>query len=268
MKYFSNKLMFLLLAALVLAACGGSTAAAPTPAADVSGNDASPEPSAKLLIGTDATFPPFESVDASRRQIVGFDVDLMNAIAAKAGLQIEIVGTRYDLLLDAIARCRLVAGISAIPITDDLKQEMLFSDPYYTHGQVVVVKKGNIIITGRDTLAGMTVGAQKNTNSVNEIQQIPGAHLASYPTAEFAFRDLMEGLIDAVVADKLLALSYVDVKPNDLKIAGDEFGTEDFGIAICNQQADLLKKINEGLAAVKADGTLDRLQKKWLNSPY
>ncbi len=203
MKYFFNKLMFLLLAALVLAACGGSTLAAPTPAADVPGNDASPEPSAKLLIGTDATFPPFESVDLSKRQIVGFDVDLMNAIAAKAGLQIEIVGTRYGLLLDAIARCQLVAGISAIPITDDLKQEMLFSDPYYAHGQVVVVKKGNITIKGRDTLAGMTVGAQINTNSVNEIQQIPEAQLASYTTAEFAFRDLIAGLIDAVVADKL-----------------------------------------------------------------
>ncbi len=65
----------------------------------------------------------------------------------------------------------------------------------------------------------------------------------------------------------LLALTYVDVKPNDLKIAGDEFGTENLGIAICNQRADLLKKINDGLAAVKADGTLSELQKKWLKSP-
>jgi len=266
-KYFSIKLIFLLVAALALAACGGSTSAAPTPTAEVPGNTASPDTSAKLLIGTDATFPPFESVDSSKRQIVGFDVDLMNAIAAKAGLQVEIVGTRYGLLLDAIAQCRLAAGISAIPITDDLKQEMLFSDPYYTHGQVVVVKKGNLTITGKDTLAGMTVGAQKNTNSVTEIQQIPGAQLASYPTAEFAYRDLIEGLIDAVVADKLLALTYVDVKPNDLKIAGDEFGSEDYGIAICDQRADLLKKINDGLAAAKADGTMGRLQEKWLKSP-
>jgi len=70
-----------------------------------------------------------------------------------------------------------------------------------------------------------------------------------------------------VVADKLLALSYVTVKPNNLKVAGDEFAAEQYGIAICNQRTDLLKKINDGLANVKADGTLGKLQRKWLDSP-
>ena len=91
--------------------------------------------------------------------------------------------------------------------------------------------------------------------------------MAPYPTAEFAFRDLADGLIDAVVTDKQLALSYVGVKPNNLKIAGEVFAAENFGIAICKQQTELVKKINAGLAAVKADGTLGELQKKWLKSP-
>lgn len=267
MKHLSGKLMVPFLIAMVLAACAGGSPTVSAPATGGPANSGSTDASTKLLVGTDATFPPFESLDVPRRKIVGFDVDLMNAIAAKAGLQIEIVGTRYGELIAGIAQCQYAAGISAIPITDDLKGQMLFSDSYFTNGQVVVVKKGNLTISGRDTLAGMKVGAWKNTTSELEVGQIPGAQLETYPSAEFAFRDLAEGLIDAVVADKLLALSYVGVKPNNLKIVGDEFTADSYGIAICNQRSDLLKKINAGLAAVKADGTLSKIQKKWLNSP-
>ena len=268
MSHYSSKIMFPFLTVMVLAACGGGSrptvSALATTGPAAGGSVATTN---KLLVGTDATFPPFESLDVSKRKIVGLDVDLMNAIAARAGLQVEMVGTRYGAILEEIAQCQLSAGISAIPITDELKKQMLFSDPYFTNGQVVVVKKGNISITGRDTLDGMSVGAQKGTTSVDEVAQIPGVQPVSYPTAEFAFRDLAEGLIDAVVADKLLALSYVGVKANNLKIVGDEFSAESYGIAICNQQTDLLKKINAGLAAVKADGTLSKIQKKWLSAP-
>jgi polar amino acid transport system substrate-binding protein len=262
MKSKIVKVVIVWLFAALLAACAGRPAgtAAPT------GNETA-EASNVLLVGTDATFPPFESLDAPRRQIVGFDIDLMNAIAKRAGLQIQIVGTRYGELLRGVASCEYAAGISAIPITEDLKTQMLFSDPYFVNGQVVVVKKGNITITGRESLAGMSVGAQRNTNSLLELSQMDGLLQHDYPTADFAFQDLAEGLIDAVVADKLLALSYVSVKPNNLKIVGEPFATESYGIAICSQQAELLTKVNEGLAKIKADGTLRKLERRWLSTP-
>ena len=118
------------------------------------GSNRSAGSSTAIVVGADATFPPFESLDAPRRKIVGFDVDLMNAIADRADLKVEIVATRYGELLVGIAQCQITAGISAIPITEDLEGQMLFSEPYFVNGQVVVVKKGNITITGRDSLAG------------------------------------------------------------------------------------------------------------------
>jgi polar amino acid transport system substrate-binding protein len=262
LRKFLNGSMAMILVFLLVAGCGSRTPAA------TAGNETTNEATEGiLLIGTDATFPPFESLDSPRRKIIGFDIDLINAIADKAGFKVEIVGTRYGLLLENIATCQMDAGISAIPITEELQQEMLFSDPYFTNGQVVVVKKGNLTIKGEASMAGMIVGAQKGTPSVNLVSQLNSIQLMTYSAAEFAFRDLAEGLIDAVVADKLLALSYVGVKPNNLKIVGEEFSAERYGIAICKQEKDLLEKINKGLAEVKADGTFNQLEKKWLNAP-
>lgn len=246
------------LAGALLAGCGAASPAAPGPTVDTAN---------VVLVGTDATFPPFESLDAPRRTIVGFDIDLMNAVAKKGGFEVKIVGTRYGELLRGLATCEYAAGISAIPISEDLQGQMLFSEPYFVNGQVVVVKKGNISITGSESLGGASVGVQKNTNSALVAGGMQGLQLTAYPTADFAFQDLAEGLIDAVVADKLLALSYVSVKPNNIQIVGDEFAADRYGIAVCSQQADLLKKINAGLAKVKADGTLEKLEAKWLKTP-
>jgi polar amino acid transport system substrate-binding protein len=221
----------------------------------------------KICIGMDATYPPFEMLDTNKRELVGFDVDLMKAIAAKAGLEVEFINIGFNQLLSGIAQCQYDGGISAIAITDELKQKMIFSNPYFTNGQVVVVKTGNVTVTGRDTLAGMTVGTQKGSISASEIEKIPGAQMKTYATFDLAFQDLIQGLIDAVITDKSLALSYVGIKANNLKVVGDEFAAESYGIAICRENPELVKKINDGLAVIEADGTLDSLTKKWLESP-
>ncbi len=248
----------------LLTACAGAA----TPAASPAGRTPTDVAPGTILVWTDATFPPFESLDAPKRQIVGFDVDLVNAVAKRAGFKVQIAATRYGDLLAGVANCQYTMGISAIPITDELKAQMLFSEPYFVSGQVVVVKKGNLTITGRDSLKGMTVGAQRGTNSAYEINQMAEVQAVVYPAAEFAFQDLAEGMIDAVVADKLLALSYVDVKPNNLKLAGEPFATESYGMAVCKYRSDLVEKINAALEQVKKDGTLEKLEKKWLSTPY
>lgn len=132
---------------------------------------------------------------------------------------------------------------------------------------MVTVKSGNTTITGQDQLAGMTVGVQSKTTGETEVAKIQGAKMKSYPTFDLAFKDLTAGLIDAVVADKVTALAYVTLSPNSLKIVGSEFGMESYGIAVCNTKPDLLKKLNDALAALKADGTLASLNDKWLSKP-
>jgi ABC-type amino acid transport substrate-binding protein len=231
----------IVLAALALSACGGGA-----------------------QIATDATWPPFEYVDETSKAIVGFDVDLMNAIASKAGLEIEFVNVSWDPLLAGMAQCTYDAAISAMTITEERKQQFLFSDPYFAAGQIVAVRLDNTDIAGKDDLGGKVVGAQLGTTGAIELEGMAGVTLKTYDDIGLAVQDLINGQVDAVVADNPLIIEYVGRNADTLKTAGDVFTDEYYGIAVCKDKADLQAKINQGLAAVKAAGTIDELTLKWI----
>jgi polar amino acid transport system substrate-binding protein len=252
--------MMLIWLGVFLAACGAASAPAEnsSPRASI--------PRTKIRIGVEAILPSFEVVDSNTGELVGFDIELMKAIAAKANLEVDLVNVGEHQLMPFVEQCRLDGGISAIPIPDELEKRVEFSEPYYTAGQVVVVKKGNLTISDRNTLLDAVIGTQEGTLSEIEIGNIESIRPKAYPFLYLAFQDLITGYIDAVIIDKPHALSYVQTKPNNLKFVGNEFANVDYAIAICKTRTDLTEKINAGLAAVKADGTLDRLAYKWLNS--
>ena len=224
------------------------------------------QPSTKVRIATDATWPPFESVNEQTKEIEGFDIDLMKAIAEKAGLEIEFMNVAWDPLLAGIAQCQYDAAISAMTITEERKKQFLFSDPYFEAGQIVIVRVDNTGITSKDALAGKVAGAQIGTTGSFEIEKVAGATLKTYDDIGLAFQDLMNGQIDAVVADNPLALGYVGEYPDKLKAAGEVFTEENYGIAVCKTEADLVEKINAGLKAVKDEGLIEQLVEKWLSS--
>lgn len=217
----------------------------------------------KVRVATDATWPPFEYVNEQTKEIVGFDIDLLNAIAEKAGLEIEFINVAFDPLLAGVAQCQYDAAISSITITEDRKKEMLFSDPYFEAGQIVTVRVDSTI-TGKDALAGKTVGAQIGTTGAMEVKKIAGATLKIYDDIGLAYQDLINGQIDAVVADNPLAVGYVGKNPTKLKTVGAVFTEENYGIAVCKNRADLVAKLNSGLRAVKQEGLIEQLSQKWL----
>jgi len=220
----------------------------------------------KYTVATDATWYPFEFVDENTKAIVGFDVDLMKAIADKAGFQVEFKNVAWEALLAGIANCQYDVAISSISITDERKPNMLFSDPYYTVGQQVVVAADNTTIKSKDDLSGKKVGAQISTTGAIEIGKITGAELVNFDTIGLAFQALMNGSIDAVVADNVMALGYVGKYSDKLKAVGDPFTGESIGIAVCKTNPDLLKKINDGLAKVKTDNLIDTLNTQWVKN--
>lgn len=244
-KLLSVLAIGLLASSLILASCAGSASAN------------------KIRVATDATWPPFEFVNDQTKQIEGFDIDLFKAIAEKQGLELEFVNVGFDPLLAGMAQGTYDAAISSITITDDRKKDMLFSDPYYAAGQIVVVRKDNTNITGINSITG-SIGAQIGTTGAMEVEKIKSATLKTYDDIGLAFQDLMNGQIDAVVSDNWLALGYVARNPNALKAAGDMFTSESYGIAVAKGKTDLLAKINAGLAAVKADGKIEELSRKWI----
>ncbi len=245
-RIFGYVLIGLILVSLVLSGCG--------PKAE------------KIRVATDATWPPFESVNEQTKEIEGFDIDLFTAIAEEAGLEIEFVNVAWDPLLAGIAQCQYDVAISAMTITEERKKQFLFSDPYFAAGQIVTVRKDNTDITGKDDLGGKVVGAQIGTTGSFEVEKIEGATLKTYDDIGLAFQDLMNGQIDAVIADNPLAWEYEGKNPDKLKTVGEVFTSEYYGIAVCKTEADLLEKINAGLRAVKAEGLIDELIEKWLKT--
>jgi polar amino acid transport system substrate-binding protein len=221
----------------------------------------------KTTIAVDATLPRFELPGANQNDPAGFDIDLMKNIAAGAGLNIQFVQLSYERIIDMVGQCQVDMAISAITLNDGLKNQVDVSNPYLTTSQELVAKKGNITITGLDSLTGMTVGALAGSPGQAEIQAIPGAQEKLYPNFFLAFQDLIAGYIDAVIADKFHAAQVVAVKTNNLKLVGKDFGSVNYGIVVCKNKPDLLKKINDGLAAADANGTLKKLARKWLNIP-
>ena len=221
-------------------------------------------PLLKVRMAIDATLPPYESPSADPQVFVGFDIEVMQAIAARAGLQIEFYNVGAASLISFVQRCQVDGGISLIPITPSLAQSVQFSNPYYSAPQVIVVKKGNRVITDKSKLAGMRVGVQTSARSEQAVGEIPMAQTESYPSAFLALQDLTLGEIDAVIADQPRALSQVRIKSNNLKIVDTELGQVDYGIALCKDRGELLDRINTGLAAIQADGTLKRLKQKWI----
>ena len=245
-----RKILFIVLAALMivglaLPSCSSSTTAVK-----------------KYSIATDATWAPFEYVDTNTNQIVGFDIDLFNAIAAKENIQFQYVNVAFDPLLAGVAQGTYDAGISSITITDDRKAQMLFSDPYYAAGQIVIVGVNNNTIKGKDTLTGK-VGAQLGTTGAMAVEKLSGVELKTYDEIGLAFQDLMNGQINAVVCDNPVAMGYVAKNPDKLKIAGAAFTDESYGIAVAKGNEDLLNKINAGLKAVLAEGIIKQLEDKW-----
>ncbi|HWQ83685.1 MAG TPA: basic amino acid ABC transporter substrate-binding protein [Anaerolineales bacterium] len=218
----------------------------------------------KVTVATDATWPPFEIVDETTKEIIGFDIDLMKAIAEKGGFEVEFVNVGFDPLLAGMASCQYDAAISAITITEERKADFAFSGPYFSAGQVVAVRADNSDIAGKDSLSGKTVGAQIGTTGAIVIEEIAGATLKTYDDIGLAYQDLINGQVDAVVADDGLARGYVSKNSAELKIVGDPFTDESYGIAVCKTNADLLAKINTGLEAVRAEGLLETLTQKWL----
>ena len=254
----------IVVASMVLMACAPKATPTPTPKPKPTAVPPTPVPTMKITVATDATWPPFEYVDETTKEFAGFDIDLMKAIAAAAGFEVEFVNVAWDPLLAGMATGEYDAAISAMTITEERAKQWDFSDPYYVAGQLIAVGIGDDAIKAAADLAGKVVGAQIGTTGAMEVENIAGATLRTYDDIAQAFLDLINGQIDAVLADNPLVEGYVAKYSDELKTVGDLLSSEEYGIAVKKDAAEILAAINEGLAAVKAQGLLEELQYKWV----
>lgn len=219
----------------------------------------------KIVVATDATWPPMEFVNEDK-EIVGYDIDLMRAVAERGGFEVEFRNVAWDGIFAGLAAGEYDAVISSVTITDERKADYDFSEPYINAGQIVVVRTESDI-TGPTTLAGRTVGAQIGTTGAFALQDMDGVTLREYDEVGLAFEDLVAGRIDAVVCDTPVAADFALQREEykaQLKIVGDSFTEEFYGILVQKGNSELLEKINKGLAAVQQEGIDEQIEDTWL----
>lgn len=239
--------LVIIFASLGLAGCGGSE--------DTTGADK------VYKIGTDAAYPPFEKQEGG--QIVGFDIDIINAVAEAAGIKVEVVHTGWDPLLQGVENGTVDAGISAITINDDRKKTYDFTEPYFEASQLIMVPSDSNITSLKD-LEGKKIGVQTATTGDIAVQEAFGktyAGLKGYDDTPTAVDDLLVGRLDAVVADNVVLQEYLKVLDNDdFKVVKDPgFEAEYYGIMVKKGNAELLDKLNEGLKIIKENGKYDEI---------
>jgi polar amino acid transport system substrate-binding protein len=216
-----------------------------------------------ITVVTDPTFAPFESMD-DNGNMVGLDIDLMNKVAEDAGLTIKWENVPFDSIIAGLTECQYKVAIAAIYIRDDRKQTMTFTDPYMTAGLIVAVNKKDTSIKSIDDLVGKTVAAQLGTSGEVKAQAIKNVTYKPYDSYELAFMDLANGQVDAVIADNPVAENYVKTNPDKLKLVGDVFDAEPYGIAFCKTDTALRDKVNTSLNKLIKSGYVDELIKKYM----
>ena len=212
----------------------------------------------ELIVGTDAAFPPFESVNTLTGAIEGFDIDLLNAIGERMGFTPNYVNALFDTIFINLAAGQFDLVISASTITAARLETVSFSNPYFISAQSIVVRSADRdVVRGPDDLAGRRIGVQLGTTGAEAARDIPDtAGVRDFQTAPEAFQALANGDVDAVVNDLPVSESIVANNPDlNLFILPEPFGVEYYGIAIRQECADLLEVVNAGLALIIADGT-------------
>ena len=218
-------------------------------------------------VGMNAEYPPFESVDASGN-IIGFDPDIMAAIAEETGFEYELVNTRWDGIFVALQSGEFDAVISAATITPERAEIVDFSDPYFNAGQRIAVRiEDQDQITNVSDLDGRKVGVQLGTTGDMWLSDNTEAEVVRYDEITLAFQALANGDVDAVFNDGPTSADIIQSSPElEATLVGEPVTDEYYGIAVNQDQTELLDMVNEGLAAIRANGTYDEIYDKWFGT--
>lgn len=255
-------------ATLFLAACGKKEAP-PAPAPTSVASAPAPAPAKVFAVGTDAAYAPFESQN-EKGEIVGFTIEVVSAVAAKADVQVKFVNTPWEGIFNALAQGDRDMLASSITITAERKQTMDFTDPYFDAVQLIAVKDNSKVNKFGD-LKKMKVGVQTGTTGDEAVTKLLGktsTNIKRFESTPLALKELELGGVDAVVADNGVVIHYVANNPGGkFKTVSDkDFVPEQYGVAVKKGNAELVAKMNQGIAAIKADGTYDTIYKKYFGA--
>ncbi|MFL9651559.1 MAG: transporter substrate-binding domain-containing protein [Exiguobacterium chiriqhucha] len=229
----------------VLAACGTET-------------DSGSE-EAVITVGTEATYPPFTYKD--KGEITGYDIDVLNEAAERAGYTVEYEPMDFKGLVPALDAERIDMIANQMSITPEREEKYAFSTPYAVSGAQVIVASDNEDIQGIDDLDGKVVGSTQGSVYA-QLAEEAGAEVKFYKGANQVLQDLQVGRLDAALNDRLFILTELEKTGYDVKAVGDVFNKSEAGY-MTRQDSDVLDKLDDALAEMQEDGTMAEIGEKY-----
>lgn len=213
-----------------------------------------------LLVGTDAPFPPFEI--GRPPDVTGYDIEVMDAIAEKLGVETEYQNASFDTIFRDVAQGQYDIAAAASTILPEREQTVDFSDPYYEAEQALLVTEDSDIASVED-LSGVVVGAQDATTGEDYAnEETDAGEVRGFPEGPDAIAALRSGQVEAVIIDQPVALDAVN-KQGGVEIV-EELATEElYGFAMAPDSDALREAVNEALTELKDDGTIAELYEKY-----
>lgn len=225
----------------------------------------------KVIVVTENAYPPLQFVDPKSGKAIGWEYDAMNEIAKRLNFNVEYQNTSWDAMIQAVSDGQYNIGMTGITIKEDRKQKVDFSDPYMRSQQFMLVRGDEKRFTDAKTFGAFKdglVGAQPGTTpfytAVYEVLDgnEQNQRIKLFETFGATVQALKTGDVDTVLTDGTAGKGYVDASGGALKLIGGPLGVEDFGF-IFPKGSDLVAPVNAAIAALRADGTLEALNKKW-----
>lgn len=219
---------------------------------------------AVLKVGSDTTSPPMEYIDEASGQIVGFDVDVVNAICAKINCKAEFVTTGWDGIFAALDEGQFDLVASGVSITDERKAVMDFTEPYIINSQAILIRVEDEGLTVTDFEGGgKKLAAQANTTDAALAETIVGKeNVQAYDSFNAAILALQNKDVDGVVINGANAGAYEQEFAGQLIAGVKDLQADPLGLVFRKGDGNVAA-FNEGLAAIQADGTLDQLVAKY-----
>ena len=241
------------LLALVLCAIAGTAAQAET-----------------ILVGTDAGLAPFEFKDPQTEEIVGFDMDIIKAVAKAVGDEAKIQNMQFAGIIPALQSNMIDVAVAAITITEERQKQVLFSDPYYDVGLAMVIQtKDKGRINKLEDIEGKAICAQIGSTGSLLAQSVKDAKVMNFDQVAEALMELkMGGCSAALLCDTTARHYQAQHNDKDLTIVPHLYNPKQVGFAMSKNNKALAEKLNKGLAAIKASGEYDKIYEKWLGKKH
>jgi L-cystine transport system substrate-binding protein len=216
-----------------------------------------------LRIGLEGTFPPFNSKD-SKGDLVGFDVDIAKAVAAKLGVKPEFITTEWSAIIAGLQAGKFDVIVNQVGITDKRKESLDFSRPYtYSNAQLIQRKDDSREFKSLEDLKGKKLGVGLGTNYMDMAKSVPGIDVKTYPGAPEYLRDLAAGRIDAALNDRLMLAYLLKNSQLPLRTGANVGNGNPSGIPFKKGNPKFAKALDDAMAQLEADGTFSTISQKW-----